>query len=83
MDPVTHKVTRSRGVIFLEKNFHDFDVYDSAKSDDCTNDDFPIVGKIPVNENVDHDEPDKRRVADDAEGNQQGGDQLLSGRRHS
>ena len=33
-DPVTHKFIRSRDVIFLEKNFHDFDVNNSSNSDD-------------------------------------------------
>ena len=77
-DPVTHKFTGSRDVMSLEKNFHDFNVPDSSNSDDCARDDFPIkIGKIPANENLDHDGPANRRVADDAEGNQQGGDQQV------
>ena len=36
----------------------------------------PMIGKIPANENLDQDEPANRKVADDAEGNQQGGDQI-------
>ena len=77
-DPVTHKFTRSRDVMFLEKNFHDFNVPDSSNSDDCAKDDFPImIGKIPANENLDQDEPANRRVADDADGNEQGGDQQV------
>ena len=46
-DPVTHKFTRSRDVMFLERNFNDFNVPDSSNSDDCAKDDFPImIGKF-------------------------------------
>ena len=65
--------------MFLEKNFHDFSVPDSSNSDDCARDDFPImIGKIPANKNLDQGEPANRRVADDAEGNQQGDDQQVA-----
>ena len=77
-DPVTHKFIRSRDVIFLEKSFHNFDVNNSSNSDDRANDDFPImIGKISVNGSQDQDEPNDQRVADNVDGNQQGGVQQV------
>ena len=70
-DPVSRKFIRSRDVKFLEKKFHDFDVHNSSNSDDCADDDFPImIEKIPVDGNRDQEVPANQRVADSVERNQ-------------
>ena len=68
-DPISRKFTCSRDVIFLEKNFHDFDVHNSSNFDDRVDEDIPVmIQEIPVDQN--HDEIPDQRVADNAEENQ-------------
>ena len=60
---ISRKFTCSHDVIFLEKNFHDFDDY--------VDKDIPVmIQEIPVDQNQNHDEILDQRVADNAEENQ-------------